>query len=347
MKERKALEDLVQKISDGTATDEEKALFGKWMPNLDLSPVEMQEMSTEDIRAAMLNEILSGPAVSEEELSHRQEEIFPHQEVVIPWRREEIFPRRRWYHIPSVRYASSAAAVLLTVGGLWLWQRMRQSRPDSGPLTVISNAGRQARHIHLPDSTEVWLNSGSAISFSEQDYTSRERRVTLQGEGYFRVVKDPKPFVVSAGGIDTRVLATAFNIESYTNESEVRVTLLQGKVRVEDERRPDRKIVLAPDEVMHYSRRKADWTVEHTEAIQVIQWINGHLVFHELPLEEALGRMEKRYGIEFNYDSSLLAGKNVTAYFGVKPWQQVLDDLLFVHDLSYHQKNGVIYITKQ
>ena len=325
MKKRKALEDLVRKVSDGTATDDEKALFSQWMLFLDVSPAEMQHAFTDELRTAMLEEILSDPALPKEDLR----------------------PRGRWYRLPAVRYASSAAAVLLVVAGLfYLRQPKQQPVSDAGNLTTISNTGRQIRHIRLPDSSEVWLNSGSSLSFNEGIYTNTERRVSLQGEGYFQVAKDLKPFVVSAGGIDTRVLATTFNIENYPNESEMRVTLVQGKVMVEDEHRTDRKMVLAPNEVMHYSRRKADWTVKHTDASQVIQWINGLLAFHELPLSEALGRMEKRYGIVFKYDPSLLAGKFVTGNFGIRPWPQVLDDVLYVHRLTYHQKNGVIYITK-
>ena len=330
MKERKALEDLIRNVSDGTATDAEKALFSGWMLHLDVSPAEMQQMTTTDIRAAMLEKILSNPDLPKEDLP-----------------KEDLHSRGRWYRLPAVRYASSAAAVLLVVAGIfYLRQHKQQAMPDADHLTTVSNTGRQIRHIRLPDSSEVWLNSGSSLSFNEGIYMNKERRVSLQGEGYFQVAKDPKPFVVSAGGIDTRVLATAFNIENYLNESEMRVTLVQGKVLVEDEHRTDRKVVLAPNDVLHYSRRKAAWSVKHTDASQLIQWINGLLTFHELPLSEALGRMEKRYGIVFSYDPSLLTGKYVTGNFGVRPWPQVLDDVLYVHRLTYHQKNGVIYITK-
>jgi len=329
MKERKALEDLIRNVSDGTATDAEKALFSGWMLHLDVSPAEMQEMTTTDIRAAMLEKILSNPDLPKD---------LPKGDLHSPG---------RWYRLPAVRYVSSAAAVLLVVAGIfYLRQHKQQAMPDADHLTTVSNTGRQIRHIRLPDSSEVWLNSGSSLSFNEGIYMNKERRVSLQGEGYFQVAKDPKPFVVSAGGIDTRVLATAFNIENYLNESEMRVTLVQGKVLVEDEHRTDRKVVLAPNDVLHYSRRKAAWNVKHTDASQLIQWINGLLTFHELPLSEALGRMEKRYGIVFSYDPSLLAGKYVTGNFGVRPWPQVLDDVLYVHRLTYHQKNGVIYITK-
>lgn len=322
MKERKALEDLVHKVSAGTATDEEKAVFSEWMLHLDLSPADMQNALTDKLRAAMLEDILSTPV---KEIPHTS---------------------GRLYRLPAIKYASLAAAVLiLTVGLFVLWQQMRPAAHLPADLTVIPNIGRDVRHAYLPDSTEVWLNNGSILSFSEQDYTTRERHVSLKGEGYFKVARNTKPFVVSAGGVDTRVLGTAFNIENYPRESEVRVTLVQGKVSVGPT--SGGTTILTPDQMAHFPRHKPGWAVDHTDASQVIEWINGHLVFHELPLSEALGRMEDRYGILFRYDSALLAGKNVTGNFGIRPWQQVLDDLLFVHMLTYHQKNGVIYITKQ
>ena len=47
MNEKSALEDLVRKVSDGTATDDETALFSQWLLHLDLSPAEMQNVFTD------------------------------------------------------------------------------------------------------------------------------------------------------------------------------------------------------------------------------------------------------------------------------------------------------------
>ena len=49
----------------------------------------------------------------------------------------------------------------------------------------------------LPDGSEVWLNSGSTISFPKQ--FGDIRSIELTGEAYFKVVKDGKPFMVSKG----------------------------------------------------------------------------------------------------------------------------------------------------
>lgn len=41
-----------------------------------------------------------------------------------------------------------------------------------------------------------------------------------------------QPFIVEAGGIQTRVLGTSFNIQAYRNEKSVYTTLLTGSIRV-------------------------------------------------------------------------------------------------------------------
>lgn len=55
----------------------------------------------------------------------------------------------------------------------------------------------------------------------------------LSGEAYFEVAPNPEqPFIVEAGGIQTRVLGTSFNIQAYRNEKSVYTTLLTGSIRV-------------------------------------------------------------------------------------------------------------------
>ncbi len=53
----------------------------------------------------------------------------------------------------------------------------------------------------------------------------------LEGEAYFKVTKDAKPFIVKTDYLQTKVLGTEFNVKSYTAEDS-HVTLISGKVQV-------------------------------------------------------------------------------------------------------------------
>ena len=84
----------------------------------------------------------------------------------------------------------------------------------------------------LADGSKVYLNSESRLRFPTR-FEGKERRVYLEGEGYFEVAKDTtKPFIVEAKEVDVRVLGTSFNVSAYVSEQAVRTTLVSGKVRV-------------------------------------------------------------------------------------------------------------------
>ena len=84
----------------------------------------------------------------------------------------------------------------------------------------------------LADGSKVYLNSESRLRFPTH-FEGKERRVYLEGEGYFKVAKDTtKPFVVETKEVDERVLGTSFNVNAYASERAVRTTLVSGKVQV-------------------------------------------------------------------------------------------------------------------
>ena len=82
----------------------------------------------------------------------------------------------------------------------------------------------------LCDGTEVWLNANSKLVYPTA-FIERERTVFLEGEAYFKVTKDTKPFIVKTDYLQTKVLGTEFNVKSYTAEDS-HVTLISGKVQV-------------------------------------------------------------------------------------------------------------------
>lgn len=90
-------------------------------------------------------------------------------------------------------------------------------------------AGASVRHVTLGDGSQVELNLGSELVFANY---KNERRVTLKkGEAFFDVSHDKQhPFVVRAGQGQVRVTGTRFNVWMY--QDQVRITLLEGSVRV-------------------------------------------------------------------------------------------------------------------
>ena len=118
----------------------------------------------------------------------------------------------------------------------------------SGDKSEISTRYGSRTKLLLPDSTQVWLNSGSKLSYNKT-YGNGTREVTLSGEAYFDVVKNPAhPFIIHTVNIDIKVLGTAFNVKSFPGEKNTETSLIRGSIEVTFKNRPSEKIILKPNE---------------------------------------------------------------------------------------------------
>lgn len=244
--------------------------------------------------------------------------------------------------VPAWKRISVAAAVVIavTLTG-WLLVNNKPERKIAYH-SVITNDGQAIRHIILPDGTAVTLNIYSSLVFT-QDYNKSERRVTLKGEGYFKVHKDSiRPFIVQSNGIETQALGTAFNIEARETEKQVRVALTEGKVAVSPSGKAQ-PVVLLPGQIACYDRSTGQPTIAHFTT-NVTAWTSGGLAFNGLPLPEALDRLSRRYQVKILYNKEKLAGKTVTASFNKTTWQHILTNILYPYGLKYQYKDGIIII---
>ncbi|MGZ3900628.1 MAG: FecR family protein [Bacteroidia bacterium] len=82
--------------------------------------------------------------------------------------------------------------------------------------------------FYLPDSSKVILNTNSRVFFPEKFYAP-VRVLRLEGEAYFEVKHDTRPFVIYAGNSITKVSGTSFNLRAYRNKA-VEVTVVSGSV---------------------------------------------------------------------------------------------------------------------
>ena len=86
----------------------------------------------------------------------------------------------------------------------------------------------QRAELTLSDGTRVCLNSNTTLTFPDH-FDRKERRVTLDGEGYFQVAKnEKKPFIVQAKEYEVRVLGTEFNVMMYKDQDFFETVLLKG-----------------------------------------------------------------------------------------------------------------------
>jgi len=158
----------------------------------------------------------------------------------------------------------------------------------------------------LSDGTRVSLNSMSRLIFPVR-FSGDQRKVTLEGEGYFEVQKDNEhPFIVEVNGMQIQVLGTSFNVKAYQDELHVYTTLVEGKVRIVSEGRLNDEFVLEPNQQAVFDKSNTSLTINDVDAAQYTQWTAGRYVFADQTLDEIVRTLSRWYDFSYRYgDESL------------------------------------------
>jgi transmembrane sensor len=319
---------LLEKYSQGKCTPEEAHALWQWIYLLDIrDQQELKATEEETIREQLHGRIFDHV---------RQSYALPRYPSLI-----KKWPLRHWRAIA----ASVAAIVLLGTTVLFLQHSGLPVRKLPVLASLIINDGPSVKTVYLPDSTEVILNRSASLELGEA-YNRKNRVVRLKGEAYFVTHHDPtRPFIVQTGSIETRTLGTAFNIESYPSESEVRVSLLQGRVQVLMDS-SNASALLDPGQMVRYDVKGNRLSQPlPIAASDVLAWTRGALVFNDIPLAEALNRVGDHYHLRLYYDTGQMKGKRVTAVFDKEmSWEGALSNILFLHNMQYTKRDSSIFI---
>lgn len=248
--------------------------------------------------------------------------------------------RNRTFSIGRIRIYVAAATVMLLCAMGW----MIHNYMTPAVMQTVSTLA-ECKNIRLSDGTEVTLNHFSSLTYPER-FRGKDRKVTLNGEGYFEVSKDKKhPFIVQAEAVKVRVLGTHFNIEAYRNNPEVRTTLFEGSVAVSTINQPE-GIVLRPNESAIYNKEKESLTLEVKKDIaEEIAWRNGTFIFNHLPLQEIVRELSNSFGVEIKIENEKLSNYRLTARFTDG---ESLEEILYLlqqgRDFQYKQTDQGIII---
>jgi transmembrane sensor len=150
--------------------------------------------------------------------------------------------------------------------------------------------------IKLADGTEVWLNAETELRYPTV-FSSLERRVKLQGEGYFKVAKNEKqPFIVEVGDIEVKVYGTQFNI-STQNKDNIETVLVSGSVSI---RHHDQETHLNPSQKAAYTS-SGKLTIEEVDVLPYITWKDGNFMFQNESLESVMNKLARWYDLDVFY----------------------------------------------
>jgi transmembrane sensor len=166
--------------------------------------------------------------------------------------------------------------------------------------TLTVPRGSRIVSVVLSDGSKVWLNSESSLRYPVS-FTGSVRRVELTGEGYFEVAKNATlPFIVSTEQTSIKVLGTTFNVNAYTNEQSVRVTLLEGSVHVT--KNPLSKILMPMQQAVINDDIKVHSSFDME---QVLAWKNGRFAFDGSDIQQVMQELARWYDLDVIYTKDI------------------------------------------
>lgn len=200
--------------------------------------------------------------------------------------------------------------------------------------------------IVLPDSSRVWVNSGSIIIYPEK-FVGDTRTIYLNGEANFSVTKNPdKRFIVSTNNLNIEALGTIFNVRAYLDLPKITATLEEGKIKVETKTGPVQSMILKPNEQIIYDNKTQYLSKQIVDAKRVAMWKDGYLIFQEASFGDILHAIEKRYDVVIHFDAGKYEGRTFTVRFSPEETLPETLDILkeIIRDFNYKIKSNTIYI---
>lgn len=222
-------------------------------------------------------------------------------------------------------YRVAAVILILVLPLVAYWKGQETIKGTFADVVIESPMGAQVK-LHLPDGTLVWLNAGSTIVYS-QGFGVDDRRLSLEGEGYFEVTRNEKiPFEINTKEVNLKVLGTKFNFKNYPEDSEVTVNLIEGKVALYNELKVMPELYLEPNEKMVLDKQTGEMSKSKTNTAFIQKsWTNDELFFDEEMLEEIAKKLMRSYNVKIKVDDSL---KCKPFYGNFKKSENTVEDIL-------------------
>lgn len=227
------------------------------------------------------------------------------------------------------KWAFSIAAVLLLFFGLNYFFKAHTINYKSG-------IGEQKKNALL-DGSEVFINANSSLTYKKNFKTNRV--LFLNGEAFFKVKKEKKPFIVKTKNGIVKVLGTQFTVVSRDDYFEVKC--YKGKVQVQQN---NISKILLP----HFVYRKIN---QHK--MEVLQeskntpyWLKGETHFESTPAKYVFTALKNQYGLKIiskNIDDATL----FTGTFPNKNIKVALDIVTDALQLKYKLQNNSVILLKK
>ena len=215
----------------------------------------------------------------------------------------------------------SGVSILKTDKGELIYKIRNSNKLSNNDLnkynTISTPMGGKFKVI-LPDGSLVVLNAASTLKYPVH-FDEKLRKVSFTGEAYFEIAKleDKRkkrvPFYVYSNDQIVEVLGTHFNINSYDNEEYSKTTLLEGSVKIINEKSAAPAKILKPGQQAVIKRGDIQTKIMIADEAQALAWKDGYFLFKNTNIKDVVNELERWYNIDIQYEDEM-EFENITGY---------------------------------
>ncbi len=246
-----------------------------------------------------------------------------------------------------IRVAAILLVVVLT--GLFAFMYLDDGTGDE-PLAmqeVVTEKGQRS-NIHLKDGSRITLNSDSRV-FYPREFSEELRKVHVEGEAFFRIAPEERPFYVYADEVVIQILGTEFNVRTCRN-GDVEVVVASGSVdvRYADLSADEQTLHLEEGDraMMPGDRIAGPMVMRATDLEPHIGWLEYRYVFEDTPLSEIAKVLERSYGVDIAFADPELKSLRLSANFEGESIYEVLRVIELVLELEYEMDDHRILLSR-
>lgn len=264
---------------------------------------------------------------------------------------------------------SAAVAAVLVIVFAWMYfdksHNQDISKSNIAFTEIVVPYGSKSQ-LTLPDSTKVWINAGSKLSYAS-NFNKSNRKVKLEGEAFFDVQKSEEHlFIVETEGININVFGTRFNVKSYPDEAEIQTTLIEGSLAIHthDNSEVNNMVYLEPNQTATYYKNTSvlktnvnnkvqptSNNAEVTKSVKVSReidtapitsWKDNKWIFEAEDLDKIAVILERRYNVNIIFENEDLKKYKLSGTLIEETFEQVLKVIQLSAPIEYEIENNNI-----
>lgn len=253
-----------------------------------------------------------------------------------------------WRRSTLLRAAAIAGLLVAGAVGGKAWFEHSNRAEVELEATELRTAPGEIRRIGLDDGSELVLAPATHLRVLS-DFGESSRTVELvTGEAFFKVVEDAsRPFIVRTSDAVAQALGTEFDVIARTSGVS-EVIVVSGRVGVRSsQNRAAGEAIVGPGESALVRTGQERVTVTRVDPAPRLAWIEGRLVFQNMPLGQVVEQLELWFEVDLRVADSTLAERPLNGSLERPSLQEALHAISLAADATYEVEGRQVTFTRK